>query len=398
MSNLNQKIIDLREEYATIDRKDNEFHWVKNRLLKDHHGIRCNYDKQTRLVIFYRNKSHDQSINNADILMDCNGVIYDYSDWSLVCCPPSVKNIHIQPKVVSKNFPSYKIRKLRAGTTVNAYYHNDDWRLSTYRGFDVTNLPIRGKTYKSAIDDAKFNLEDLDKKQSHSLLLVDKDIHFAPESECGVFPIVSCDLETITYNELDTTEAFEQIDESKFETYDDFYQWYLTDVTNAIGCAGIHLYDPEKEHKFYNDVFIESTWMRAMRNSVTGDIKVPDEYSRYNWEYSNYIVLKNWITMNRETLHLFPQLPYMEWETIFLSNKKKIYEYLTGKTLTDGPILQHYMNNVKTVALLLKDMQYLPAWYNIIFTNILHLDFPVDFVLTYPDMTTLSDLTSQLEI
>lgn len=107
------------------------------------HGMQCRWDPPTgglsRLLIFGG---------------ECNGIIYDYETWKLLCNPPSMTKKYNLKTLSLTDYTAYAAQD---GTVINLYFYNGQWYVSTIRGFDMGDVKWNGVTYWEALEDAKFN-------------------------------------------------------------------------------------------------------------------------------------------------------------------------------------------------------------------------------------------------
>lgn len=144
-------------------------------------------DKDFR-IMFIGNRF--KSDFNNPISFECNGIIFKYdrelSEFKAVLIPTQLFNnqklikSEINKFIVDK---SYTIHKVYDGTILNIYYYNNNWRLSTNKAYDSTDLLfINNKTYMDFFNELveqykDFSFDKLDKNKCYSVCFKTKEYH-----------------------------------------------------------------------------------------------------------------------------------------------------------------------------------------------------------------------------
>lgn len=104
---------------------------------------------------------------NNPITTECNGVVLWYSraenKFSALAVPPQLFNsTRMSSKDIENKYKSgmYKVYPVLDGTVATFYHFNGEWRLSTTKAYDATDLiMVNGKTYKDIFFESGGSLE-----------------------------------------------------------------------------------------------------------------------------------------------------------------------------------------------------------------------------------------------
>lgn len=92
-------------------------------------------------------------INVDEHTIALNGVVLNSNDWNVLSRPFD----YYEPadnSIISSRFSEFKIYAIRDATVINLYNYNDVWCISTYQGYDVSELKWFGDlTYSEIIFD-----------------------------------------------------------------------------------------------------------------------------------------------------------------------------------------------------------------------------------------------------
>lgn len=159
------------------------------------YGIKVSFpskpEGKKRRFIFSHAKSLRFKGEIDEFISECNGLIclYDYEEkvpWSLLAKPVNTFKTGVNEKYIDRHLHKYTVYKVNEGTTVNMYYYNGSWRISSSRGYDVTELVWNGKkTYKEVLKEVLYKysilydefLEALDKNASYTFGFKHPDFH-----------------------------------------------------------------------------------------------------------------------------------------------------------------------------------------------------------------------------
>lgn len=120
----------------------------------------------------------------CSLTQECNGLVLERDSWAPLVIPvPCSHNTNVS-NIVEKCLRDnrYNIYPLLDGTTVNLYFFQGSWRLSTTHSYELTNAPYVGTdiTYQDMFESATgLKLVDLpfDRNYSYTFMLTHPDIH-----------------------------------------------------------------------------------------------------------------------------------------------------------------------------------------------------------------------------
>ena len=145
-------------------------------------GIKCNYDpltSDTHRVLLYSSRYNSK---NYELASECNGIIFDYDTWEILCFPPELPNDNFDDKEVGKNFDQYDLFWAEDGTVVNLYCYNGSWRISTARGIDQNNVNWRLVSYLDAVTAAGLDFTLLDTSKCYTFGFTHPQMHFTKKT------------------------------------------------------------------------------------------------------------------------------------------------------------------------------------------------------------------------
>lgn len=327
---------------------------------------------ETKRVIFMSNKNHSDFSN--PIVQECNGLIVEANEnkYKALVVPILKFNSSYRKNEVTHFYKEglYTMYKVLDGTTVNLYYYNGSWRISTANGYDVTDLLfINDKSYSHILNELfalypNFSFDKLQKNKCYTLIFTYTEYHvFSGNSNSIVF-VQSVDLDKfnnhkkldITYDE-DIGVPFQEavsVGGTLTEIYDTCYNAYNNYIKNGIINFGFILRSNNvSKTKFHHHILIESSLMAAIRrliynNGVYSDLIKSDFLKQYNLSYDkmHINVLQAYLNINTMSkfTKLFPQ---------FSNEIKKInviIKYIIPKyILLNSNVLQENCLNVHKI-------------------------------------------------
>ena len=162
-------------------------------------NIKISYDSKitnnTRRIIFTSSKSL-RTHNFGKITYECNGLILQAPDWKVLCASTPTPKTNVKNSVVSDGLQKniYKLYEITDGTVINLYYWNSEWKISSARGIDMTDVELPtadNKTYKELLTDILTNMkyktyqaftDILDNNKSYTFIIKHPILHkFRPE-------------------------------------------------------------------------------------------------------------------------------------------------------------------------------------------------------------------------
>ena len=141
-----------------------------------------------RVVLYLKKNTQGIDFNNP-IITECNGLVLSYfnNDWSALAVPPvNCSKSKISMHQVDKFYKEgkYQIYEVLDATMITMYYYNNDWRIASCKGFDVTDYEfMNGQSYMDtflSIANTKypeFSLNHLDDKYCYTFALRSANFH-----------------------------------------------------------------------------------------------------------------------------------------------------------------------------------------------------------------------------
>ncbi len=147
------------------EKKFNGFDDIKE-LVKEFYKkkITVSYDQITaetikrRIIFTCSKKVRNYTFDN--IALECNGLILETSrgpvpEWKLVMMPLLSPKTDVNTRKIndwlSENL--FEVYAMEDGTTINLYYYNEKWVISTARGIEMNNIKFNTLTYQSLLEE-----------------------------------------------------------------------------------------------------------------------------------------------------------------------------------------------------------------------------------------------------
>lgn len=300
-----------------------------------------------RIIFFPKNKGSKLNLDDP-VTRQCNGYILSVDgsgNTRPVVIPSQLLSYNINYSFVNDNMNLYDIFNIQDGTTINLYWWEplNAWRISTSKGYDVTELSWNGtKSYQSVFhsilnDELKIAPDDfyrkLDKFRCYTFGFNHKDYHPFCQDNGNIWFIQSVDLnlsnqeplfqvsyispiDTIprqnqpnyTINELKDEEIKKsRTVQSLKKLCDDALDNYKKDSTKINFGYILRSREPDITKK-YTNLIIESNLLRKIRN-LCYDNYFKQEAQLNGFDREKYMILYNYV--NSATRSIFKLLfPY----------------------------------------------------------------------------------------
>lgn len=310
--------------------------------------IKSNIEKNGTRMILYADKF--KSDFNNPLTKECNGLILEFKNnkWDVLVVPPQCFNMNkLALKQLDLYYKAnyYNCFKAYDGTSINLYYYNDTWRISSIRGYDVTDLVfVNGQTYKEVLDSLldkyeHFSYSILDINKCYSLCFRYNQYHLFKEDKINdennsyVIFLQSVDIknmnngkDNLSYNTNIGLPKQEYIDHNPIsinQLYDKM-NYSITLYKNNIINYGYILRSKNKNmNNEYKNVFIESKLMSLIRNAIYN-------YKNNNIVDDNYsleLVVKLNTFLNHKSFNLYSEI-FNEF-----TNDYNLYKKYIGKLI-----------------------------------------------------------------
>lgn len=319
-------------------------------------------DATKKRVMFISNRK--QSNFDNPLSAEMNGLITTHDEltnqWEVIMVPTTnfnsskMKMINIE-KLYNEKL--YKVYKAYDGTIINLYYYNDEWKIATNNGYDVTNLNINQEyTYKNLFNEIclqypDFQLENLDTNKCYTLCMKYNKIHLFDElCMTSVMTLIqSVDLKTFTISitdsigfpvqELITDIPFKNLFNNNKKSLDN-YKTYLKNKTNNYqhnyGYILKSVNPPITQS--YSYIYLESELMKNIRRMIYDYRYLPDTIKSdkvFNYDVNILNIIKYILTNSDDNFkRYFPKY----------GNK---YDMIKKFILNDLP--EHVLNNLNNI-------------------------------------------------
>jgi hypothetical protein len=162
--------------------------------------VRGNFVEQPhfRVVLFLKKNVNDADFENP-LATECNGLVAEYTghQWKALAIPPAnCTKARISMAQVNKFYQAqkYHIYEVLDATMINMYHYDGAWRISTCKGYDVTNFQFtESHSYMqlflqiAAARYPKFELSSLDPQCSYTFAMRSPEFHLFDETKCAQY-------------------------------------------------------------------------------------------------------------------------------------------------------------------------------------------------------------------
>jgi hypothetical protein len=317
----------LKENYSSGDAESIE----KIRADFKRYGIKVSYssDEKDRRVIF----SATQKQRHAEFdpfVSECNGLILRAGTWEPLVIPPCSLESHIQTDAVNAGIArgEYDIMEAVDGTLINLYFYDNEWRISTAKGFDVTYLKWNKRLYldvfKEVLELCGVSVDSfyasLDQCTSYTFCFTHPDFHPFWKMRADNVRLVFIQSAELTTERILTINPFPNIPSQKirvgvknigtlFKALPTAMDDYLKGKEPNFGYilrvkSGVE----NPDTLAYGHVFLESRLLQTIRNLYyNGRHTKTAREKKYDLE--KYIVVNSFLDkrVNTQFLQLFPQ-------------------------------------------------------------------------------------------
>ncbi len=137
-----------------------------------------NEEQNRRIIFFPKNKGPNVNLDDP-VVRECNGYVFGFSQEEKnpkimpLAVPPCVISQNINYDFVNEHIELYDVYKIQDGTTITMYWWKplNEWRFSTAKGYDVTDLSWNGtNNYRDAFHSILKEKFDIDFKDFYSSL------------------------------------------------------------------------------------------------------------------------------------------------------------------------------------------------------------------------------------
>lgn len=373
----------------------------------------------TKRVMFISNRRKSDFEN--PLSAEANGIITEYNEntkeWKILMVPTfNFNSSYLKMNDIQYfyNQNLYTVYKVYDGTIINLYYYNEKWRISTNKGYDVSDLNFNYEfSYKEILLNIlkkypEFDFSKLNKNKTYTLCVKYDKFHLFNEIDNDnnyVVLIQSVDLNSYVINtgesiglpnqEILTDLSFQKLCELKKKAHDNYKQYLNNNSKKYEHIYGFIL----KSNDFstttkYSYIYLESSLMKNIRNLIYNYNYFPTNIKKNDITNYNIILLniiKNIIVNNNDNIYkvYFPKysIKYDEVKKFLLndlsshiiSNIENLYKLLPeihsikNDTLkincetNNFYINQYNIEKVNKLALLI---------YNYVYENMIDINIP----------------------
>lgn len=335
-------------------------------------------ESSKKRVMFISNRKRSDFSNLLSSEM--NGLISEYDEntreWKILMVPTDNFNSSLIKMIDVEHFYNqqfYSVYKVYDGTIINLYYYNG-WKISTNKGYDVTDLPINVEyTYMQlfshlAIEYPEFKMDNLDSNKCYTFCMKYNKIHLFEEANklCNyIILIQSIDLNTFK-NSITDNIGFPNQEIIKNIKYVDLinnkkksvelYKQYLklTNDTYQHNYGYILKSNNPTITQQYSFIYLESELMKNIRRLIYDHRFLPEniKQNKYNYNVLLLCILKNIIINNNDEFKKYFPKYSIKYDIV----KKFILNDLPSHIIQNVVIFQKYlvdihsiMNNTKTI-------------------------------------------------
>lgn len=358
-------------------------------------------EKDNRMILIGNRFKSD--FNNP-ISFECNGAIVSYNKkenkWRTLVVPTELFNSqNLCKEELNKNIKNmnYTLYRVYDGTMVNLYFYNGEWRISTNKAYDATNLIfIDNKTYNNVLEELfsyykDFNINRLNINKCYTICFKYNKFHSFIESNLKnqnkLVLIQSVDLFALNNENKLIVNKDEDIGIPISKKYTLFGEYTLKNINNILyneiykykKYSKSSSYEPNfgiilrsnnfDKTKSYSNILLESNLMMKIRNLIynynfaktlnyfdklSNDTNIDKQY--YNMQ--DLTTLNRFLSNKDITLYLllFPQFRLkIEYYNTFLKN-------LTKYIIKNYFIFQKYLNDFANVIKNISIVEVLPNY------------------------------------
>ena len=155
--------------------------------------VQGKFDHQQPFRVVLYTKATDVNFKNP-MVKECNGLVIEYNQgWRLLAMPPRAFCTNkVSMKKINDLYlaGSYEVYEVLDATILTLYFYQNSWRLSSTKGYDLTDVQIMdGMTYMEALQDlmntkyCSFTFESLNKNYSYTIALRHSKYHIFDETK-----------------------------------------------------------------------------------------------------------------------------------------------------------------------------------------------------------------------
>lgn len=328
-------------------------------------GILASYNSDDGRMVCYTSKNdrfnNNHKGNAQKLWLECNGLVLDTKNMKLLVIPPLSFKSNIQSHVVDTYLAKdlYTTYLIDDGTLINLYYWKptNSWRISTTRGYDMTENQWGSQTYLSILEELlglyntnlKTFLDGLNEEWCYTFGFKHRSMHPFQEGtgnySSKLWYIQSVDLVNNMICD-DFNGLFGIPNQKRYEFPEDKQQTSKTLFTILHNCLNDFIDNSIVNYGFilksksptetqsYSHVLLESSLLQKIRQ-----LYYHSDFNQYaremKYDREQYIVVRSYLDINSHYLfiELFPQyqIYFNMLDTITAELVKSVLNYAKAK-------------------------------------------------------------------
>ena len=326
-------------------------------------GIMSSYSDDGRMIL-YNSKTtrfNDTAVN--ELWVETNGLVIDTINLSVLVTPPLTLRTNVDVQTINSHLSNnlYYILLVEDGTVINLYYWPalNSWRISTSRGYDMTECKWSSVTYKDIIKEI-LELNNINEQEFYDSLNKSSCYTFGFKHnsmhkflEGGEVPInhlwfiqsVSEGVVNYEFDQFDIKpqKKYAQVDSTKilFKEINASFQNFIDNKTVLYGF--ILRSRDTKITGINSNILFESSLLQRIRQLYYHS-HFNETAQQKNYDRETYIIIHSYLSnnINRLFIELFPQYKsHFEKLDVITENIIKGINNIvnTGKVVSNETIL-----------------------------------------------------------
>lgn len=282
---------------------------------------------------------------SREVARYCNGLVLWAPTWDVLVLPPPVVTKKYRVTNIVKKLPNCTVYKVNDGTMVTLYWFQNEWRMSSIKGFDVTNFKWIGeRTYMEAFCEVApdFDFETLDQNRCYTIGFRHWDFHPLTTDPQRAWIVHSCDVSKLnaggelstSYEPMHNLEGQAVVSATTLQDFNDL----RSNVKNALDVyMGSAHTTPIINYGYIirggnTNVMLESSLLKKIRFV---NYNIPKtEYVLTERTRREYVIMRAYIGYDKYVfINMFPQFKcyYAEYDNAFATLTKRIISAMRNR-------------------------------------------------------------------
>ena len=291
-------------------------------------GIMSSYSDDGRMILYNSKTTRFNNDEVDELWAETNGLVIDTNNMSVLVTPPLTLRTHVNVQTINSHLSNnlYDILLVEDGTVINLYYWPplESWRISTSRGYDMTECKWGSTSYKDIVKDIlELNntteqefYDSLNKNSCYTFGFKHNSMHKFLEG--GEVPInrlwfiqsVSDGVVNYDFDQfgIKPQKKYTQVDSTKilFKEINNSFQNFIDDKTVLYGF--ILRSRDTKITGVNSNILFESSLLQRIRQLYYHS-NFNEIAQQRNYDRETYIIIHSYLSnnVNRIFIELFPQ-------------------------------------------------------------------------------------------